>query len=116
MIEVETKTIEVKYRRCDIDGCTNRYNESQYNFPRTVRVCCACNKDCCAQHSAYFWDDMDSNYPAATTCTDCAPHFQLAWDEALETAGRYDNLADLALKLLRENRGNPGVPSSSSTS
>lgn len=60
-----------------------------------IRSCDLCGKDFCHDHGKYFTEDPQEDYPhGIDACVDCKEEAEKAWDYAIETAGRYEDMRD----------------------
>jgi hypothetical protein len=93
MVEKEITTYS-----CDICGHSTEHNSGCCGHS-TIMSCDFCGQDCCRDHRESFWEKEWEDYPDMTICSDCLPKGRQAWEIAMEIAGRYDSMYEVAKKV-----------------
>ncbi|KKL78969.1 hypothetical protein LCGC14_2019520 [marine sediment metagenome] len=69
---------------------------------RPIMICKICNKDCCREHRHWYSEDDWGDYPYGFyACPNCEPNTTLAWDWAMEYAGRHDDIIEVTMERLK---------------
>lgn len=107
MIKKRTEMIEKEIMTWSCDFCDQSTEiNSGCCGTRQIMSCAICKKDCCREHRESFYE-MDQDYPDITVCANCQPKFTIAWDKTDEWAKRYDNYADVAVKIFNNPEDYP---------
>ncbi len=91
----EERTIEVTMWKCDLCDFQTESNKGCCGTA-PIMQCWICCKHVCRSHRHFFSEDWHSDYPRGFyACDECREEAQRAWDDALEMAGRYDDILDV---------------------
>jgi len=66
-----------------------------------VMSCDACGKHACREHRKSYWEDPSRDYHDLMVCQDCIPIMDKAWELAEDTAGRYECIEEVAMKIFK---------------
>lgn len=101
----EVKKIEVEFWKCDF--CDTKSNEGNRGCcgVRPIETCRICGKHACRLHREYFTEEPWADYPYGFyACEDCREEAQSAWDDAVEEAGRHEDILDVVKDCIDRTR------------
>ncbi len=100
-----TKTImeekEITTYSCDICGKSTERNSGCCGHA-PIMSCYFCGQDCCKDHRKSYWENEWEDHSDMTICSECMPKGDEAWNLALETAGRYEDMAEKAKEIFEK--------------
>ena len=106
MKTVEKKMVEVEVTtwKCDLCDFTTQSNKGCCGTA-PIMSCWVCGKDVCRNHRHFFSENPWEDYPRGFyACDECHGEAQAAWDDAVEVAGRYDDILDVVEECIDNNR------------
>lgn len=97
---------EVTTYKCDFCDFKTESNSGCCGY-RPIMECDFCNRDICGKHRHELAEDTSGDYyQKLLFCDGCSEIAHQAWDKAVETAGRYDDIFELARNYFKEMSGN----------
>jgi len=92
---------EITTYGCDLCDYSIKHNNGCCGSA-PIMMCDVCKKDCCTDcRTSYFENDWE-DYHDWLVCAECNQLASLAWEIARETAGRHDQIEEVAKTRLDE--------------
>lgn len=100
----EERIIKVTMWKCDL--CDFQIEDNRGCCGTApIMQCRMCGKHACREHRAFFTEEQWADYPHGFyACSECEEEAREAWDNAVEEAGRHEDILDVVKDRIDASR------------